>query len=112
MTGSIRAKTKKPLRTLGIAAAIVTFTGGAALGQSASCVSAERIAPLLKTNFGETLSQVGRLPNKNVIEVFYNDANKTWTVAVSVPKTRTTCVVATGVGEYALSRKLTSLDIL
>ena len=99
------------------AAGALAFVAAMGLAQgaeagTASCVATSDIAPLLSQHFGEETSFVGVLPNENVIEVFHNDATESWTVAVSVPASQVSCVVATGSGQYALNAQLKTLKAL
>lgn len=93
-----------------IAATALTFAGSQAM--AADCVETARMAPLLTEHFGEEAAYVGVLPNNNVIEVFHNASTQSWTVAVSVPQSSLSCVVATGNGQFALNDQLKSLKAL
>ena len=96
----------------GLAAALVSSFGSAAAAQSAQCVEAARIAPLLEQHYGETAAWVGLLPNSNMVEVYHNASSQSWTVAVVVPETSEACVIATGSGQYALNAQLQTLKAL
>lgn len=82
------------------------------LAAAETCIPARDIVPLLKNNFGETLSFVQTLPNQNVLEVFANRQTASWTVAVLVPTTKISCVIATGTGSAPSTEELDALTIL
>lgn len=94
------------------ALALAALTLGTVEAQAADCVETAKIAPLLSQHFGEEAAFVGVLPNDNVIEVFSNAATQSWTVAVSVPQSAVSCVVATGNGQFALNDQLQALQAL
>lgn len=68
--------------------------------QAAECVNTKEIEAIVERNFGETLNYVGVIPNGNIIEIYHNSKNGSWSAVVSVPTKSISCLVATGKGEY------------
>lgn len=96
--------------TTGLLFALAILSATSAAAQDAGCVDSADIAPLLEQNFGETAAWVCLLPNSNVVEIYHNPDSESWTVAVRVPETEKSCVVATGNGQSSLDYLLGVLD--
>ncbi len=89
-------------------ALLLIFTASAT--QAEQCASSKQVAEQIQTRFGEKLSHVGVLPNANVLEIYSHPRTGTWTMLVTLPDRRLSCLLATGTGRASLDLHLASLS--
>ena len=98
----------KPLTALFVAFA--AFASFATASSAATCADRSQVVEALADRFGETLYGNAVSRDGNVLEVYSNPANETWTVLVNLPDRGLACLVASGNGNQGLQRQMARLE--
>lgn len=99
---------RKPLTAL--VAAFAAFASFATAAGAATCADRAHVVEALSDRFGETLYGNAVSRDGNVLEIYSNPLNETWTVLVSLPDRGLACLVASGNGDQGLQRQLARLE--
>lgn len=85
-----------------IIAAAVFAMSMASTASAATCADRNAVVERLNANFGENLIANAMSPSNNVMEIYAKPDSTTWTILLTLPKRRLTCLVASGRGEERL----------
>jgi hypothetical protein len=80
------------------------------MAQAATCADRSEVVNALADRFGETLYGNAVSNSGEVLEIYSNTANETWTILVTLPDRGLSCLVATGTGTQRLGTQLANLD--
>jgi hypothetical protein len=73
------------------------------------CADSTHIENQLMTLHGQVLSYSGRLDNSNMLQLFMNPLDESWSLMVQVPNRELTCMVSTGYGQDTAQESATQL---
>ncbi|MEM9320658.1 MAG: hypothetical protein AAGA70_16870 [Pseudomonadota bacterium] len=81
----------------------------AASADTTTCADRGQVVNALSERFGEALTGNAVSATGNVLEVYSNTANQTWTILVTLPDRGLSCLVASGTGDHHLATQLAEL---
>lgn len=81
----------------------------AAAANTATCADSTLVTRALMERFGEVHAGDARSSSDEVLAIYSNTTNRTWTILLTLPDRNLSCLVASGTGEGALSTQLASL---
>ncbi|CUJ18082.1 hypothetical protein [Cognatishimia activa] len=91
-----------------IAAAVFAMSV-ASSAKAATCANRDAVVDRLNANFGESLIANAMSASNNVMEIYAKPNSSTWTILLTLPQRRLTCLVASGRGEGRLQAFLHDL---
>lgn len=97
------------LTSVSLAAGCAALMLVAQPGQAATCADRSQVSEALTAQFGETLYGNAVSTGGEVLEIYSNADNQTWTVLVTLPDRGLSCLVASGTGANLLQQQLASL---
>ncbi len=97
-------KTMKKLLLVSSLVAATQFAVATA-ATAATCADRTHVVTQLQNRFGETLQAVSAMRMSAVMEIYASQETESWTVMVSLPKRRLTCLVASGRGFTSLNAR-------
>ena len=69
-----------------------------AMAQQPNCASSSDVYDIMSQRFGEVRQTIGVTQGGALVEQWANEATGSWTIVVTDPTSRLTCIVADGVG--------------
>jgi hypothetical protein len=62
------------------------------------CADSKHVQAQLTALHGEVLTHSGRLENSNILQLFMNERDESWSILVQVPSHGLTCMISSGYG--------------
>jgi hypothetical protein len=108
MTGQNRVwvtffEKKATMKTNLILAAVIAGFAATVATQAAAlpCADSKHVQAQLTALHGEVLTHSGRLENSNILQLFMDERDESWSILVQVPSRGLTCMVSSGYGYEA-----------
>jgi hypothetical protein len=99
----------KVVKSVFILAAMAMPAFSVSDAHAATCANRADVVQALNDRFGEALYGNAISSSGNVLEVYSNATNATWTILVSLPDQGLSCLVASGEGNQRLQMQLADL---
>ncbi len=97
-------------RTVPLAAACSALILSASAVHATTCADRTQVVEALSERFGEALYGNAVSNAGNVLEIYSNSANETWTILVTLPDRGLSCLLASGTGTQQLDMHLANLE--
>jgi hypothetical protein len=83
-----------------ISKTVLAIVGSLLATQAAAlpCADSKHVQTQLTALHGEVLTHSGILENSNILQLFMNERDESWSILVQVPSRGLTCMVSSGYG--------------
>ena len=62
------------------------------------CADSKHVQAQLTALHGEVLTHSGRLENSNILQLFMNERDESWSILVQIPSRGLSCIISSGHG--------------
>jgi hypothetical protein len=79
---------------------VLAIVGSPLTTQAAAvpCADTKHVQAQLMALYGEVLAYSGRLKNSNILQLFMNERDESWSILVQIPSRGLSCIISSGHG--------------